>query len=353
MHKRIPATVGYIGEVVPAELIEAAGLTPLRITGGGITSTPLVDSLWSPRRRADPSASADAILERALRGEFAELALLVIPHTTKAIEGIATAIEAARRDGVSGLPPVHLLDRSFLTGLASSEYNARQFRLLTARLESIGEELTDVGIGRASRAYRDLRDVRSDLAALRRAPGCPISGTEAFEALLRTWAMPAHKAAQHLRQVMTAPRPTPPNVIRVFLAGSRTDTSAWHRAVEERGGIVVGEDDGWDPLPEEDAGGKPLVVLESRWCEPHADAVAYPMSAHLEATLRRISRAGPDVVVFVVHADDGLGTWETPEVVRLLDARAIPSLHLGGQPYVPDATTDLSPLDEFLSGRTP
>lgn len=345
------ATVGYVSDLIPVELIEAAGLRPLRVGGQGITDTPLVDRVWDSRRRADADAIADGILEQALGGAFADFALLAIPHTTKAIEGIATAIEAARREGVEGLPPIHLLDRSYLTGLMSSEYNTRQFRAFAERLGSIGAELSDDAVEAACRAYRDLQQVKDELAALRRVPGGHLAGAVAVESLLDTWTMPATEAASRLRDSIAAAAPAPAagSGIRIFLAGSATDTPDWHRAIEERGGVVIAEDDDWGPIAIAEPADDPLRALARRFCEPTPSAVSYPMSTRIEATLARVQRAEPDLVLAVVRSGDELGIWETPQLLRLLAGRGIPAVHLPGQPYVPDAAA-LAALDRALTG---
>ena len=83
--------VGYLCDNVPEELIVAAGFLPYRLSGDPMEGTEAIERFVKPfagpfSARNRGVGFTDAMLNMLLRGHYAFLDYLIIPHTRKAIQ---------------------------------------------------------------------------------------------------------------------------------------------------------------------------------------------------------------------------------------------------------------------------
>lgn len=330
-------TVGYVGDVVPTELIEAAGLQPVHLTGRGRADTPLVDRYIRPNRGTrDSDVTVDAVLETILDGSAGELDRLVIPHISRSHQGIPLDLAMAREAGLS-VPPVHYLDRSYLCADTSLQFNRRQFDKLVRSLSTWGERITGESLEEVLAHGRVYAAELTSLSEARRRPGSPVAGATAVDTVLSSQRVGVEEGSRVLQRAGSTMAGSTPGLPEVFLGGHAVDHSLWHAEVESAGCRVIAEDAPWslggDPVPTV-AGIDPLEILRTRYASPDAEAMVTPMSIHISRTLARVEASGARRAVFIVPPGDHR-MWEVPTLCASLERLGVRTLHLKNQPYAP------------------
>lgn len=331
--------VGYIGDIVPAELIEAYGLEPVRLTGAGTDSTPLVDSLIVPNRGTrETDVMVDAVTECVLNGTFGRLDYLVIPHISRALQSMLVDLRMAEDAGYS-VPERHYLDRSYLPDAASTAYNRQQFDKFVAKLGSWGRVPSEPELRRVLES-RDALDAHlSDLAARRVQMEGAISGVDAVSMIHEALSGEPSRGIEILStQDELAAAARVAEKPQVFLGGRMFDSPVWHEVVEAAGGRVVAEDAQWCPpfASRAATGGAENMMdaLREDFALSVADALVSPMHIHIDRTLHRLHESQAKLAIFIVAPGD-YRMWETPTVRSRAESMGVRVLHLKNQPYVP------------------
>ncbi|NBH02333.1 2-hydroxyacyl-CoA dehydratase family protein, partial [Amycolatopsis sp. SID8362] len=210
------STVGYVGADVPVELITAAGLNPLRLTG-----KPGGDSAPGDRylgRGVDPVARS--ILTRILAGDYGPLEAIVVSRDCEASLRLFYALrELHRVEPALGLPPVRLVDVLHLPHHTTTRYvhaKIAQLREWLGRWRPIGDD----DLAAAITAHDTLRRSLGRLAARRRANR--LSGTRFLEVVAATTAVPVTEAIALVEHALDDPGEA--EGTRLFLTGSSHDT---------------------------------------------------------------------------------------------------------------------------------
>ena len=133
-------TVGYVGADVPVELITAAGLRPLRLTGNPHAGSSLGDRYLG--RGVDPVARS--VLTRILTGDYGPLEALVVSRDCEASLRLFYALrELHRVEPERGLPPVRLVDVLHLPHHTTTRYvhaKIAQLRAWLGQWRPIGDD---------------------------------------------------------------------------------------------------------------------------------------------------------------------------------------------------------------------
>ena len=75
----------------------------------------------------------------------------------------------------------------------------------------------------------------------------------------------------------------------------------------------------------------------------------YPLSRRVEYCVGRSIEARAQGVIFNIMKFDDLQIWETPDEIKALEQKGIPSLYLKQQPYViSDAKPIKASIEEFI-----
>src|SRR3954463_9860347 len=144
--------VGYLCDNVPAELIEAAGFLPVRITGdpeGSVDAVcQYVDGLFQPTRRI---GFAESMLSRLLDGTYDYLDYLIVPHNRHAIQAIyQELLRAGATYPELRLPTLHLLDKSWLPYYPPEVFNRDRLLDLHRALEGwVGQPIANEALAGA------------------------------------------------------------------------------------------------------------------------------------------------------------------------------------------------------------
>ena len=351
--------VGYFCDVFPEELVIAAGLLPVRLSGDpsldptdtlrkyvGIFAGPFSGGIRSP-------GSLETALAKVLTGGFDFLDYLVIPHSRKAIGAFYRHLTLAQREYPElRLPELHYLDKAYTPFYASARFDRERLFELRSKLEAwTGKPISAAAVRAAIETVNESKALLARVAEARAARPSRLTGVEALALIGSSLVMPKAEHNRLLREALAELEGrTPAAQPRVFVAGSPLDQSDLYRVVESCGATVVGEDHCWgnrcaeDPLPELE--GDPFEALAERFHRKPACSIEFPLAATVGKCTGRAVAADVDAAIFWVAQTDGIRMWEVPDERRALEARGIPSLYLQEQPY---RVADPGPVREQVS----
>lgn len=343
-HEAGGVVVGYLCDVVPDELLTAAGLLPFRVSGDPDLGVDLVDAYVDTYRTAFSSRSrrvgfTTSVLEAALRGDLDFLDFLVVPHTRSAVQSIYRELELARDHRPPGrIPTMYYLDKAYAHSAPTVAFDRDEVLAFAEQVQEwAGRTVTPEDLAAASAERNALRRLLARVTAARRTDPPCVHGSDAMRAFSLATAMPAAQAAplisEWLDEAAAGNALTGP---RIFLAGSPQDHPAVYELIESTGATVVADDHCWG---DRCASGvladtaDPLSGIVDRFHTTPACSVQFPFADAVDRFAARVRAARCDAVVFWVLEGDDLQLWETPEQIAAVDRLGLPVLHLPGQPY--------------------
>ncbi|MBN6038996.1 2-hydroxyacyl-CoA dehydratase family protein [Amycolatopsis sp. 195334CR] len=319
---------GYVGADVPVELLTAAGVLPLRLTG-----SPAEDaSAGRERLGGGLDAVACSVLTRLLDGAYGHLDLLVLSRDCEASLRLFYVLREIRRVEPSiALPPLHLVDVLHLPHHTTTRYVLAKVRQFRSWLEAVtGRRIGDDDLAAAVAAHDRVRGLLREIGIHR--GHRRLTGTEALAAVSVVTAMPVGEAEKLVRDLLSTlahrePRPGRP----VYLTGSSHDSPEVYRALEDAGLLIVGEDHDWgDLLAVSDVGAPTELAIAERYqfagpAAPRASIVE--RAAHTAAAVR--ARGAGALLAYVRRHDDA-PPWDFP---AQREAAGVPATLVDRQEY--------------------
>jgi benzoyl-CoA reductase/2-hydroxyglutaryl-CoA dehydratase subunit BcrC/BadD/HgdB len=279
------------------------------------------------------------MLARLLDGTYAYLDYLIVPHNRHAIQAIyQELLRAGATYPELRLPTLHLLDKSWLPYYASEVFNRDRLLDLHRTLEGwAGHPIANEALSQAIAERNEQRSLLGQVAALRAADSPRLSGVDALHVVGASTTMPVREHAALVRALLAGADQLPSREgVRVFIGGSPHDNPARYDAIEACGATVVAEDHCWGnraaDLPVR-TDLEPLHALATRFHQQPACSITFPMRVTVESCVRRAGLARAEAAIFFDLEHETAQVWETPDEIRSLGERGIPSLHLREQPY--------------------
>ncbi len=331
---------GYVGADVPVELISAAGLFPLRLHGTGPRSD-LAERILGPG--VDPAARL--ILADLLDRGRQPLDVLLLCHDSDSTVRLYTSLRVL--DGGIVLPETYFLDLLHLPTESTARYNLTRLADLRAALERwAGRSISESDLRTAIAEANETRRLIARLQAFRRVVPPLLGGAEALAAIGAATSLPPREVNPLLAALVDDLRGAPPRPgKRVYLTGSGHGSPEVYLAIEERGGVVVGEDHDWgealaDGLVDEEA--EPLPALARRYQTGSALGRRHGSNERAAFTAREAEAAGAEVVLAWIRSGDDAHAWDVPEQRRLLTERGLSLVVLDHRPQrLPDDPAEL------------
>lgn len=355
--------VGYVCEVVPEELIAAAGFMPYRVSGDPLARDQAVldkylNSIWPASdfyTRHMKLEAVASIFQLLVSGRYDFLDYLVIPNTKKGVYLLHRLLKNARKYHPDlRIPELHLLDRTLTPFFASRMFNRARIIDFRKKLEEwSGRPITDAAMAAEVAASNEGKALLDQVTALRTARPPRISGAEALQIFGSAKFMPRRDHNELLRQFLADAAALPARSgKRVFVGGSAADNLQLCEIIEAAGGTVVGEDHCWGErctaLPISTRM-EPLEAIADRYVRLPACSVRFPMSRSVEHCTARAKAAAADAAIFNVFRDDNAQVYDIPDQMKGLREIGIPSLYLQEQPYrITDAGSVRSVVRQFL-----
>jgi benzoyl-CoA reductase subunit C len=243
---------GYFTAVSPEEILYAADVLPIRITG---TGEPL--EIADQHLAANSCPFARSALDAGLRGHYDYLDGVVIPNTCDVIfymydlwsKLVPRPNKPSYIMGEDLNPYVFYINYpEKVTGRAVVRFYTEVLRIFRQKLErSLKREITDDDLRRSIDAYASHHEQMRRMYELRRKNPPGLSGTEAWQIAFSSLFMPKDRHTElltaYLDEVEANGR-SGTDGVRIYLSGSAMDAVNSHiiRVIEESGGVVVSDD---------------------------------------------------------------------------------------------------------------
>ena len=327
---------GYFCNDVPEEMISAAGLFPLRISGDPWGGTEVADSYTETFYQPD----VRSMFNMLLTGRYDFLDFLIIPHSRDAVVALYDYLHKIKQiDPDLKLPDFYLFDmlhtRFWLTGL----YIRDRVSELKKKLgEWSGKEITNESLSRAIAIGNENKMLLGKVAALRAAGPPRISGVEALQIIGSSMFMLKEEHNSLLRQFLKEAGELPArDGVRLFVQGSPIDNLQFYELVESGKATIVGEDNCWGNRYAEDPVDQSLDPLEAIAERYHLKAPCprmHSLDRRVNYCLQSAVEAKAQGVIFFFLEWDNAPAWEYPDQKKALEEKGIPTLCFEMQKYL-------------------
>jgi benzoyl-CoA reductase/2-hydroxyglutaryl-CoA dehydratase subunit BcrC/BadD/HgdB len=331
--------VGYFCDSVPEEMILAAGFFPLRISGDPHGGTDIARKNVLARF-ANREDFVHSMFNMLLTGEYDFLDFLVIPHARDSIHRLYQVMAVVKESNHAlKLPSLFFLDSAHTTFFSAGLYNRDRMLELKKQLQEwSGKEITDVALSQAIAITNENKILLKKVAVLRAAEPPRISGVEALQIIGSSMCMLKEEHNKLLKEYLDGAEQLPArDGARLFVVGSPLDNLQLYEIIESCKAIVVAEDNCWGNRYSDvliDTSLDPVEAVIERYHNKSPCSRMYPMSRRIEYCLRNVVEAKAQGVVFYVFEHDNAEAWETPDKIKKLEEKGIPTMYLKNQPYL-------------------
>lgn len=313
--------IGYVGNTVPVEIIEAADCFAVRVVGGAFENTGAnewVEDFSDPEVRR--------IFASFLSGELDFLARLIIPRSSDSYHKLFLAMrEAQDRGRVKPALEIELLDLPHTQSELVASYGLARIQAFASSIN--GGDLSEERLSEAIEASNRSRALIAQARALRESTPSLMAGSIAQVIGAARGFLSSAQFNAALGDALRDYKPTPQEGVRVFVKGVPQDTPWFYSLLENHGGVVAAEDDEWGsraggaPIPAE---ANPLHAVFEHYYAHVACPRIHPREARERWFLNAVSTIAVDgVVLHVPRPDDVIG-WDVPFYRDELDKRGLP-----------------------------
>jgi benzoyl-CoA reductase/2-hydroxyglutaryl-CoA dehydratase subunit BcrC/BadD/HgdB len=327
--------VGYVYPTVPTEIMTAAGLLPVMVTGNPEIPTEegdrYMEDFFCPFVRS--------LHDLFVRGRYGDMDLVVLPHGNDSVSRCYYYLCTEKEYHPElKVPPLYYFDILHTKRYIANRYTRGRVAALKEKLETLsGKEITNEALLSAISVHNENRRLLKQVAALRRADPPRISGTDALQIIGCSFLMAKEEHNKLLREFLDQAGSLPPvKGVRIYVAGTIIDNTQLYELIESCGAVVVSEDvctgDRFSDNPV-DTTLEPLDALTERYHMQSHDGRMYPMNEHVDYLLRSAGEVKPDGVIFNYLKWDDAHGWHYPGQRDALKNAGIPSVAFDMQEY--------------------
>jgi benzoyl-CoA reductase/2-hydroxyglutaryl-CoA dehydratase subunit BcrC/BadD/HgdB len=337
--KKTGKVVGYFCDIVPEELILAAGFFPFRLYGNPSGKTDIARQHIVPRHpmRED---FVHSMLNMLLTGEYDFLDYLIIPHTRDSIHRLYQTLVMLRESNPDiRVPEFHFLDTVHSNLFSGEQYLHNQFMALKNKLEEwSGKSITDTSLSQVIAVTNENRKLLKKVAELRAAEKPRISGADALQIIGSSMFMLKEEHSELLKQYLINEKELPYiDGIRLFVSGSPLDNLQLYEVIESNNAVVVSEDNCWgnrySDIPIEESL-DPLEAITDRYYNKSPCPRMYPLKWLTEYSVKSAVEARSQGVICYVFENAVAEAWATPDKIKEFQSKGIPVLSLKDQKYL-------------------
>lgn len=254
---------GWLCTYVPEEILQAAGMMPMRVTGGA-EATPRGDAYLY----TNACSYVRNCMEMAIRGDYDVLDAFVTFNTCDHIRRMFDVWEVYVPTPYKGI--FHLpckVDETAIQAL-----RAELLALRRELEEHFSLAITDDALWEAIRLYNRFRSLLRELYELRLSDKPALSGAEALEVVRACMVMPKEECIPLLEELLEQVKSRGQrhdSSLRLMVMGSELENPQLLELVESLGGLIViddlccGSKYFWDLVEEE--GSDPWLALAKRY----------------------------------------------------------------------------------------
>jgi benzoyl-CoA reductase/2-hydroxyglutaryl-CoA dehydratase subunit BcrC/BadD/HgdB len=334
--------VACAGSDVPAELLAAAGLFAVWVTGDPSCPRDEADRYLGP----STDERSRSQLSRVLAGDFGYADQLLVCHDCEGSRRLFAGLSELRRLGLTAeLPPAHLFDLLHLPYRSSQRYNqGRLAALRTLVGEWSGHAPSDDDVRAAVAAANERRRLIAKVNELRAADPPRLNGRQALQAIGAGCFLNVGEHACLLGELLDAADGLPTHAgMRVFVTGSDHDHDGLYALIEEHGAVVVGEDHPWGMPAGEGAIAETTDPLDGIAAHYQFQVVAAAKRAIAEraaATVTRATACRAQAVIGFGRRGDDAPAWDYPAQRQALAGHGIPTVFVGDVPYTAEPSPE-------------
>ncbi len=322
--------VGWLCNYVPEEIIHAAGMLPIRVTG---------DS------RELELDDADAYLHIYTCSFTRSCLQLALEDQFNFLDGFAAAAmcDGSRRladvwRAYCPVPVIYTLDVPRKYENIEQDFYREELVRLKKNLEELsGVIISEPSLRQAIAVYNKTRALLKTLSELRKSDNPPISGTEFLEVCNASVRMPRDEFNQLLEQLVAEASNTGRALqgkVRMMVIGCMLNNSDYIAGIEELGGLVVTDAlcnvtrHWWKPV---DESVDPLTALSERYLTNFPCPRMVPHDLRHEQVLELAREFRVQGVVYEIVRYCNHHIFEFPILQHKLEELGIPSLWLDSE----------------------
>jgi benzoyl-CoA reductase/2-hydroxyglutaryl-CoA dehydratase subunit BcrC/BadD/HgdB len=314
---------------VPEEVIDAAGILPIRLTGD--SEEPSLEEA-SAYMYINTCSFVRGCLDLVLKERYRFLDGFVSGSTCDCPRRLT---DVWQHYGFT--PFVHIMDVPRKMTRAAHDLYREEVQALKKRIEeSFGLEISDGALRRSIETYNHTRRLLKKLYELRKSDRPPITGAEVLEVLDAGFKMPREQFNRVLERLVDeagSGQRKVPGRFRLMVSGSPLNNPEFIRGIEELGGLVVvdelctGVRHWWD-LVDEGPSTDPVEALSRRYLDNFPCPRMYPPEERLSRAVQlvreyRVDGVISEVVRYCVHC-----AHDQPLLKREMEREGVPVLEL-------------------------
>ena len=362
--------IGYFCNVVPEEMIIAAGFLPVRVTVG-----PGADMRKAGEKMGRAEGFALSMAGRVISGEYDFLDYLVVPHARGSVHKMYSVFRDMKKaDSEGKIPELFFLDHAHARYMTSRNYNRDRMLEFAEKLaEWSGAPLDEEALKSACELTNQTRELITEFAKRRAEGTISVTGAEALAVIGASMFMDKKEYNGLLEDLLNEPACTAggrpgaaderasfsdesPDAAealpRVYFAGCPQYGPELYELLESCGCRVIAENHcmgnraGEDPVI---IRGNVLEDIIHRYNTMAPCPSTPPLTGRVDYFKACVEKAKPDAVVFFSPRGDA-EAWDIPDEKAVLDAVNIPHIYFEKQKGpVGDPEEIRSRMAEFLS----
>lgn len=310
---------------VPEELIDAAGIIPVRILGS-------LDKIVMADKHLQSfiCAFGRSCLDLGLRGVYDYL------------DGIVTSKTC---DIMRNMPGIwsRNIDTPFSAYISAPtkrtesarECLLQEFKIFKTNMEKfIGKKIDDDAINKSIQAYNTKRKLLSELSAVRLQDNSPVSGSDFYDIVRAGFVIPTDKYIEMLTSLkdnLASSKPSKNGDIRLLVSGSTFEDVNIMTMIEQAGGKVVCDDlcvgsryysDLVEPVKD------PLRALADRYQVRVTCPCKHPSEERVQKVAAQVKEHNIKGVILIVQKFCDGHLFEVPYMRNLMEENDVPFLYL-------------------------
>ncbi|MFH1625460.1 MAG: 2-hydroxyacyl-CoA dehydratase family protein [Pseudomonadota bacterium] len=316
---------GYYCCHVPEELIHAAGILPVRISGSLENITEADSHL-----QQYICSFARSSLDQALKGRYGYLDGVVIPKTCDIIRNMYSVWA---RD--VAVPHYFYLSVPAKNTKESRVCLAEEFKAFKSSLEGLyGGEIPEEALERSIEVYNENRRLLKTLYGLKGEDNPQISGSDFYRAVQAGFVISKERHNDMLSTLLKTVSPaddSPKKKLRVLVTGTEFENIAILKLIEEQGALIVADDlcvgtrYFWDLV---NTDGDLIHALVNRYLGKIPCPCKHPSDDRIDNIVRQVQEYKADGVISVVQKFCDTHLYEHPYLKERLEREGVPYLFL-------------------------
>jgi bzd-type benzoyl-CoA reductase N subunit len=329
--------VGYHYTSVPEEVIAAAGMLPVMVTGNPSMGTEAGDKYmedyFCPFVRS--------VHNLYVTGEYEFLDLSIFPQTNDSIKRCYYYLwteKAKFPDLNAKIPPLGIFDSLHTRKYIATRYVQGRVEALRQLIGQLaGKDISRNDLLEAIEVYNENRRLLKKVAELRRADPPRITGVEALQIIGSGFFIPKKEHNRLLEAFLAGADKLPEREgTRVFVSGTIMDNTQFYELIESCGTVVVGEDVCTGNRYSDnlvDTSADPVDALADRYHTKSHEGRMSPISTLVDYIVKGAQECKAQGAIFnYLRWDDSHG-WNYPSQRNGLSAIGIPSFAFEMQDY--------------------